>query len=519
MWVQQQNLADAIAIFQRINQSGQRLSRFDLICANLWTEDFDFRKRVDLLNERFVQHGFGKLDGTVYTQTFALALKDNCTTAAELDLQTDQIRHAWSRVIRALDLAVDFATNNLGVKRAEYLPYRGVLAVLACFFYHAPTSALSTSQMEGLWNWFWRVTLSERYSSTSPSRMAADAQELRLMIDGRKPRFAFPSTVTAESVARTKMTSTGSALRNAFICMLALKRPKNLKNGSNVDMSDRFFSNLKKAERHHLFPVAYLRAEGHPISAVHLLPNFCFIPADLNSEIGDRSPAVYLRQYSESNKKFDEAAASHLLPVGPGAAVWRNDYHGLVLERAQLIAAELNRLLDSRAGLLSLPGAAPAPYADAERIDLLEIRLRDFIDDRFLAVVGYGYFRKKVPQDIKASVKTLIEEWQSRHPGADGSDFARGRRRLDFCDVSHYQKIILRNWAQFAEFFKRKDEFQRHMQGYRTIRNCIHHNRVPTDIEQHLGEAAITWLEQILDRYDREMLATARAGEDTEEMG
>lgn len=516
VWIQEQELGDAIEIFQRINQAGKRLSRYDLICANVWTEDFDFRKRVAHLNQKFAQDGFGALHETIYTQTFALILKDKCTTAAELSLQTDEIVEAWDRVVRALRLAVDFVVNNLGVKRSDYLPYRGILVVLAYYFCHAPSSALSAREREALWNWFWRVTLSERYSSTSPSRMAEDAQKLRTLIGGEKVSFDFPSKVTHDTVARTKMTSTSSALRNAFICMLALKQPKNLKDGSPVNLTDDFFSNLKKAERHHIFPVGYLKSRGFE-SLVHRLPNFCFIPSDLNREIGSRQPTEYLAQYQKDNPQFAAAAESHLLPVASGAAVWFNDFEGFRSERARLIADGLNRFIDSKPDeFVERAAAEPEGLDIGPRVDLLEIRLRDFIDDRLSAVVGSNYWEQTMPSDVIGAVRQRVKEWRSRHPYIGQSEFMSGRRRLDFCDVSHYKKMILKNWAQFEEFFQRKEEFQRHIAAYRTLRNCVQHNRQPSDIEQQLGEAAMMWLERVLDQYDQETLAYSE--EDEEEL-
>jgi len=516
VWIQEQELGDAIEIFQRINQAGKRLSRYDLVCANVWTEDFDFRKRVAHLNQRFAQDGFGALHETVYTQAFSLTLKDRCTTAAELSLQTDEILQSWDRVVRALQLAVDFVTNNLGVKRSDYLPYRGILVVLAYYFYHAPSSALSAQERKALWNWFWCVTLSERYGSTSPSRMAEDAQKLRPLIDEEEVSFDYPSKVTPETVGRTKMTSTSSALRNAFICMLALKQPKNLKDGSPVNLADDFFSNLKKAERHHIFPVGYLKSSGFE-SLVHRLPNFCFIPSDLNREIGSQEPAKYLTQYQKDNPQFAAAADSHLLPVTPGAAVWNNDFELFRSERAQLIADELNRFIDSKPDeFVEKVAAEPEGLDIGPRVDLLEIRLRNFIDHRLTAVVGLHYWKRTMPGDVITTVKQLVAERLSRHPYEDPSQFALGRRRLDFCDVSHYEKIILKNWAQFEDLFQRKNEFQRHIAAYRALRNCVQHNRQSSDIEQQLGEAAMTWLERILDQYEQEALAPSE--EDEEEL-
>jgi len=507
VWIREQTLGDAIEIFQRINQGGQRLSRYDLVCANVWRDDFDLRKQVAALNRQFAQQGFGVLHETIFTQTFALVLKDKCTTAAELSLKTDEVLEVWDRVVRSLRLAVDFVANNLGVKRSDYLPYRGILVVLAYYFYHRSSSAISAREREVLWQWFWRVTLSERYSSTSPSRMAEDALKLRAMLDGEEISFDYPSKATPDAIARTKMTSTTSALRNAVICLLALKRPQNLKDGSPVNLADDFFSNLKKAERHHIFPVDYLRRQGFPVASVHLVPNFCFIPADLNREIGNRPPAEYLAQFQKDNPLFTAAAESHLLPVSPDAAVWEDDYERFLSERARLIAEELNRFVESKPDELVGEGNV-APKSPLEvKVDLLEIRLRDFIDHRLSAMVGSHYWKQTMPGDVITTVRERISEWLSRHPYLDRSEVASGRKKLDFCDVSHYEKIILRNWTLFGDFFRRKDEFQRHMAAYRTLRNCVQHNREPTDVELKLGEAAIAWLQRILDQYERETRA------------
>lgn len=147
------------------------------------------------------------------------------------------------------------------------------------------------------------------------------------------------------------------------------------------------------------------------------------------------------------------------------------------------------------------------------RVNLLEVRLRDFIDHRLAAVVGPHYWKQTMPGDVIATVGQLITEHLSRHPYEDQLRFAPDRRRLDFCDVSHYEKIILKNWDQFEEFFRRKEEFQRHIAAYRTLRNCVHHNRPPSDIEQQLGQTALTWLERILDRYKQETLAPSEEDE------
>lgn len=505
VWIQEQTLADAIEIFQRINQAGKRLSRYDLICANVWTETFDFRKRVETLNRRFSREGFGWLHETIFTQTFALILKDKCTTATELSMSTEEILSVWDRAVRALQLAVDFARNNLGVKSADYLPYRGILPVLAYYFYYAPHSAISAHERSVLWSWFWRVTLSERYSSTSPSRMAEDAEKLRRLLAGEEVTFEYPSRATPESVERTRMTSTSSALRNAVICLLALKQPLNFKDGSPVNLGDPFFSNVKKAERHHIFPVGYLNQHGIPKTHVHQVPNFCFIPADLNQEVGSRAPSDYLHQYSQVNPDFSSAAASHLLPVTADAAVWEDDYRAFLRERAILIAEELNRLIASKpSDFIELATVEPGKPTIEAQLDALEIRLRDLIDHRLTAVIGAHYWKQTMPGEVITYTKQRIEQHLKAHPYEDWSDYPPGRARLEFCTSAHYYLIFHKNWGQFVEIFGKEDTLERYLMDYNALRNALKHNREPSDIEVESGNTGMKWLERVLNKYDDE---------------
>jgi hypothetical protein len=502
VWIQAQTLANAIEIFQRINQAGKRLSRYDLVCANVWREDFDFRKLINEINKQFVAKGFGWLDETIFTQAFSLVLTDQCTTASELAMQTDQIKGVWDKTIQSINLASDFVSSNLGVVKSEFLPYRGLLVVLAYYFYYSPTSSLSTKNRILLWEWFWRVTLSERYSSTSPSKMADDAKKLRESMNGADVAFNYPVAVTQEAVLRTKMSSTTSALRNAVLCLLAMRQPLNFKDNSPVNLSDNFFSDLKKAERHHVFPIGFLKTQNIDPLLVHLLPNFCFIPANLNKEISSRAPADYMTQYQSQNTNFSAALETHLIPTKPNSAIWKNDFHSFLQDRAQELADQLNQLIETGPA-----GMQPVvvPLAPISRVDILEVQIRDFIDYRLTAMVGSMYWMQAIPSDINDFVNARIKDHLSHHPYEDSSRFASGRSKLDYCDVAHYEKIILKNWGLFIETFKSQDALRTHLAAYRALRNCVQHNRKPTDIEEKNGDAAMLWLERIFNQYNMEI--------------
>ncbi len=138
-------------------------------------------------------------------------------------------------------------------------------------------------------------------------------------------------------------------------------------------------------------------------------------------------------------------------------------------------------------------------------VDRLEIRMRDFIHDRLISMGDNMYWKKCIPPDVVEFVKKHIEEHLERHPYEDKTKFSSGRVKLDFCDVSHYEKIILTNWKMFEDNFKKRMNFQIYMASFRELRNAVQHNRTPNEIQQKNGEAAILWFTGILDNYDRSL--------------
>ena len=118
--VKDKQLIDVCGIFQRINQSGKRLDRFDLITATTFTENFDLRERfqADLITP-LNDAGFGDIAPTSATQLLALVTKGGCTESNEFDLKTDEVQEAWPDCAKAFLLAADLMRKNLGVMEAK----------------------------------------------------------------------------------------------------------------------------------------------------------------------------------------------------------------------------------------------------------------------------------------------------------------------------------------------------------------------------------------------------------------
>lgn len=136
-------------------------------------------------------------------------------------------------------------------------------------------------------------------------------------------------------------------------------------------------------------------------------------------------------------------------------------------------------------------------------INLLEKRLRDLIDRRLVDAVGENYWKLTMPNDIIVTTKERIKLHISKNPYEDWHDYLPGRKRLDFCNISDYEKIILKNWTYFQEIFRDKERLSRHLSDFNLLRNAVMHNRSFDDVTRKLGEAAISWLHKTLDVYDK----------------
>ena len=117
--VRDKDLADVCKIFQRINQSGKRLDRFDLISAMTFSLDFDLRDRFkeDILGP-LEGKNFGKISPAIATQLLALDKTGQCTERHEFGLTSDDIQTRWKPVVAAILLSADTLRKNMGGQMA-----------------------------------------------------------------------------------------------------------------------------------------------------------------------------------------------------------------------------------------------------------------------------------------------------------------------------------------------------------------------------------------------------------------
>ncbi len=510
--VREQELDAVCRIFQRINQGGQRLDRFDLVAAMTFTPDFDLRDRFkqDVLGP-LERSAFGAIDPSIVTQLLALLVSGQCTQRYEYSLKSDHIKGHWEAVVDAVLLTADTLRKDMGVMNAEYLPYNALFTLLAYYYAKSGSRALAQAHLEWVRRWFWRSSFGQHYGAAAPTQMGRDKPMFDSLIEGEPVSFDTPLTLTAAALVKTRMTWRASAIRNAYLCLLGTRNPLHLVNNTSLDLVHGTISEFTKSEKHHIFPVAFLRGDGPSDADIHALPNFCFLPSELNKRIRDSSPAEYFPMLVEENPEFDAAARSHLIPLGPDSGVADNDYVKFLKGRAELILEEIGRLC----------GGITAPRQEERQaaIERLEHRWRDLIHDVLTEGVGDGYWKANVPQAVRDEAERRIKEDIRKHPELAGR-LQSPRAKIDYLNVMDYATIAENgaNWSYFQLVLRSKADLQNYMRAFNEYRNCVMHSRGMTELIRMAGETAMVWFESVLpeerDGEEMETLDYAEVADD-----
>lgn len=491
--VRDKELPAVCKIFQRINQGGQRLSRFDLVSAMTYTPDFDLRSRfkADVL-DRLEQKAFGPIAPAIMTQLLSLVKFGLCTERYEFSLTTDDIKEHWRRCVESLLLAADALRQNMGVVNYAYLPYGAFLTLLAYYFSKSDNHSLPPEHMEWVKHWFWRASFSQHYGSAGPTKIGQDKKLFDELIAGTTPTFNVQVRLTVQELVKTRMTWTGSAIRNAFLCLLATRKPLHLVNNSPLDLVNGGISDFTSDEKHHIFPRAFLNREGPENAEIHALPNFCFLPAELNRRILDTEPSEYIKAFRQENPEFEKAARSHLLPFGSGSGIDTNDYLRFLKARGDFIIEEIGRL----SGEVSTPRQEERQRA----IEDTEHAIRDCICLTLRTNAGEQFWKTNIPPAVRENAEKRIRETLSKHSDMTPQDFADTRAKLNFVNVMDYRTIVENggNWTFFEPIFRRKQDLQNHLESFSEYRNAVMHSRPITELVKMKGETAMIWIRSVL---------------------
>lgn len=366
-------LAVATEIFTRLNVGGKSLSVYEIMVAKTWDDSkgFDLNEKVAVLNRELNQSGYGGIDPTILMQNVVALAKDSIKAKDILSIDKSTYIETWPHAARAIKQAVDFCRSDLRIPVRALLPYQRQLVPLSYFFHLHPHNP--TGQMKRcLVDLFFRIGLSERYSSSAESSVAQDLKAVKLIVEKKQPVYDYGVNYSSDFIERNGSFRTGKAFIKSLLCILAAHQPRNFNTGGSVILDNALLKQKNSRNYHHFFPLSILKRDNPSGFQPNHIANITLVGADLNkNKIRAKKPSVYLTEFSQSHAGWVSDLATHLIDV-EAMNVLNDDYEKFFKIRCNKLSDALKELLIPQSMDSLAPQILPEEYDSEPEQELLE---------------------------------------------------------------------------------------------------------------------------------------------------
>lgn len=333
----------ATEIFTRINVGGKPLSVFEIMVAKTFdaAKDFDLAEKYSKLIENLKEVNYETVSDATVLQVVSCILTKECQKRHILALKKQDFIAIWSEVEDAIKQTVDYFRGNFHVPVSKLLPYNALVVPFSYFFYRHPKKPVGKTQQH-LQDFFWRTSLSGRYSSGTEGKIAQDLKRVDDILKGKLPTYDYPVDTSPEFIKNNGLFSAGRSYVKAILCIYASHHPKSFSDNAQVRINNDWLKQANSRNYHHFFPKAYLEKRGVDGSANHIL-NITIVDDYLNKrEIGARAPSQYMKKFAKDNPDIYKTMRSHLIDLDK-FGIWEDDYGRFFGSRAKLVSRELSK--------------------------------------------------------------------------------------------------------------------------------------------------------------------------------
>ena len=334
----------ATEIFTRINVGGKPLTLFEVMVAKTFEPKlgFDLSEKFDELIEALKPLNYETISDATVLQTISLLLDDECKRQTILKLDKTDFIGVWLDAIAAVESAVEYFKGFYRIPVSQLLPYNALIVPFAYFFYHHPDKPTGEKQ-KYLQDFFWRCSLSGRYSSGVAGKLAQDVKRIDKILKDELPTYDWGIDTSPEFIGRNGWFSAGRSYVKAILAIYAYQQPKSFNDNSLVNISNYWLKQANSKNYHHFFPRGFMRRTGREDESNHVL-NITIVDDFLNKrEIRDQPPSKYMRRFQRENPQLQDAMKSHLILDLDRFGVWDDDYDTFYDERAKAVSRELEK--------------------------------------------------------------------------------------------------------------------------------------------------------------------------------
>jgi len=495
------SIDEILEIFVRINSGGQVLSKSDLMFSLMQLHWEGAAESIDELLDELGEIGGGFLD---FDKDFVLRCALVCCGRGARysvdklrDVDTvDKIKSEFPRIVEALRSCVDFLVRDARILDSRVLGSYNTLIPFVYLIYRQRDQRFQSEAMRREVKYALYLSLMtslfSRYAESRIDKFIREVLDPALQIS--------PTGFPLDEFCAFAEQREGRAQIDDWLLQRNVRLLMNILEGGTILPVGR---RRHRPEVDHIFPASKLREAEYPEDQVNHFANFRLISKRDNIWKSNQDP----KPYFESNPGVAE---QYLIPTD---LLDYDRYVEFLSRRREMIWERVQAFLG---------GPIPDPPVDEKSIDRWEQQLRDLIDRRLSETMGQGYWKQAIPGQVQQSIKERINHLLSVRPEKSWQDYAAGKSRLAFCDVSDYETIVLAkaNWPLFKGDFGKRGEFERHISAVRRFRNTVKHGRPVDEVEKMGAEAGLLWFQRVLDAIAPVSLpeepATAEPGAQTE---
>ena len=347
-------------IFTELNNTGQKLSAFDLCVAKFFSGGVHLRDLLEEAKEKVEHFGALDSDGTATLQFLAMLQTHEgrpiSSKKAKLvdGLEASFVKANWSTATSSIGNLGDFL-EEIGFGSSKTLPYDAVIPGLALAVELLRKDKAKQSEIRvALIRFIVGTGLAQRYTEGTDSKRESDVPEFREFVrDGSPPEHLLTPFNTA-SMMSTRLTG---ARFKSFLGLCNAESPKDLISNVALGLDH---PKRAQAEIHHVFPKSHLDKVSSKKLAKdrpwELALNTMLLSSESNKWVSNDPPSAYISRtinhlmerenLSEdaAERRIRQALEMQMIDEAAFECMKKNDYDGFLVARAKAFALKLQTI-------------------------------------------------------------------------------------------------------------------------------------------------------------------------------
>lgn len=346
------DLNTATEIFTRLNTGGKPLTVFEIMIAK--TYQYDVFNLKDKIQNMVEEHGdYVDFDGykDVVLKSISACLKGDTKQKTILSLAKEDIISNFNRIDKAFKFAINYFKNTLKIPTSGLFPYSVMLIPYTYFFYKLNPSTLSVRsplQDKQLLDYFWRCVLTERFQSSSDTKLTEDIKLMEKILNGEIYEGFAPIDINVKKFIENGEFKMGRAYIKGLVCLLVSNEPHSLYDNSSIIFDSGWPVKTNSNNYHHFFPKKSecIKLDKFSFEDVNNICNIVLCDAVTNQVlIKDKNPSIYIPELQKSNPELERTLKKHYIDDITGFGLSNDNYAIFREQRAKSLLKSIRSKL------------------------------------------------------------------------------------------------------------------------------------------------------------------------------